>query len=83
MERAARGTGEAPNECEALGQAYKAAATNALKATLGSIVLYRSAVGGGVQTTALVVEQERDRESREPPPREPLSLLNGESTPHS
>ena len=80
VERAARGTGEAPSECEALGQAHKAAATNALKAALGSIVLYRSAADGGVQTTALVVEQqERDRE----PPREPLSLLNGESTPHS
>lgn len=60
VERTARGTGEAPYTGDAVGQAYKAAVTNALKEALRAVVLYRVPSGDGVRTTMLVVRHDED-----------------------
>ena len=55
VERTARGKGEHAHAAEAVGQALKAAVTNALKETLSSLAIYRRAAEPGAAPVATVL----------------------------
>ena len=55
VERTAGGKGEHAHTAEAVGQALKAAVTNALKETLSALVIYRSAAEPGAAPVATVL----------------------------
>jgi hypothetical protein len=59
VERTARGKGEHAHAADAVGQALKAAVTNALKEALGALAIFRRAEGAGgpVETGVLVVSK--------------------------